>query len=73
MEAVDEEASGGWQGWVSKADCLTAPREITYDAALAQLLSNPIHELLTLRRSEALAQTQRQREACAHFGPFDGD
>ena len=45
---------GGWQGWVSKADCLTAPREITYDAALAQLLSNPIHELLTLRRSGQL-------------------
>ena len=64
---------GGRQGWVSKADCLTAPREITYDAALAQLLSNPIHELRTLRRSEALTQTQRQREACAHFGPFDGD
>ena len=39
---------------MSKADCLTAPREITYDAALAQLLSNPIHELRTLRSAAPL-------------------
>ena len=43
-------------GWVAHAKCLTAPREITYDPTLAQLLSNPIAELLTLRSTAALAQ-----------------
>eukprot|EP01051_Picozoa_sp_SAG22_P010425 SAG22_NODE_939_length_6404_cov_3.836003_3_plen_235_part_00 len=42
------------QGWVSKADCLTAPREITYDPTLAQLLSNPVAELRSLRAATAL-------------------
>jgi hypothetical protein len=36
-------------GWVHSADCLTAPREIGYDAALEQLLSNPVDELKALR------------------------
>ena len=36
-------------GWVSQADCLTAPREIGFDASLSQLLSNPIRELEALR------------------------
>lgn len=41
-------------GWVSRADCLTIPREITYDAAIAQLQSNPITEVASLRSKKAL-------------------
>ena len=53
-------------GWVSRADCLTAPREISYDAGSGSgsgsggvqpaLLSNPIAELLSLRSAEPLSK-----------------
>ena len=36
-------------GWVTGSDCLSIPREITYDPALHQLLSNPVQEMAGLR------------------------
>ena len=36
-------------GWVIGSVCLSAPREVTYDANLVQLLSVPAPELLALR------------------------
>jgi sucrose-6-phosphate hydrolase SacC (GH32 family) len=36
-------------GWAPAANCLTLPREITFDSDLLQLLSNPLDELDALR------------------------
>ena len=62
-------------GWVIGADCLTTPREISYDATLEQLLSNPVAELRSLRGaliSHPAAALPAVLKAGSSLALFDG-